>query len=230
MSCPSDSNTFCTLNPPVSPTVSRSSSLLEWMAWWDIPGMAAACGMNKHMASLSSDNGEAEGSCPEPAGNRAVVCQPLCNSYFKEALTSPSGLFWEQPGWAIIITGSPGRLGVDRGEVYWGELIDSCLITWLSLTGKPCDWKRMTSEEAHAKEGPRGRHTCWVWGPVSRLPRLTQVVIFQHAALTGSWPVGRLCCLPAWVPELQWWRTLRIQTLWCHFAPKPQCFTFKSWD
>lgn len=132
--------------------------------------MPAACGMNKHMASLSGDNGEAEGSCPEPAGNRGIVCQPLCNSHFKEALTSPSDLFWEQPGWAIIIMGSPGRLGIDRGAVYWGELIDSCLITWLSLTSKPSDWKRMAWEEAHGKEGPRGHCTSCAWGSASGLP------------------------------------------------------------
>lgn len=65
---PGDSHAFCTLNPPVSPGVSRSSSLLGRMARWDIPGMPAACGMSEHMASLSGDNGEAEGSCPEPAG------------------------------------------------------------------------------------------------------------------------------------------------------------------
>lgn len=135
--------------------------------------MPAACGMNKHMALLSSDSGEAEGSCPESAGYRAIACQPLCNSHFKEALTSPLGLFWEQPGWAIIIMGSPGRLGIDRGAVYWGELIDSCLITWLSLTGKPSDWKKTASEEAHAKEGPRGHCTCWAWGAVSRLPSVS---------------------------------------------------------
>lgn len=86
--------------------------------------MLAACGMNEHMASLSSDNGEAEGSCPEPAGSRATVCQPLCNSHFKEAFTSPSSLCWEQPGWAIMIMGSPGSLEIDRGAFYWGELID----------------------------------------------------------------------------------------------------------
>lgn len=167
------SNTFCTLNPPVSPGVSRSNPSLEWMARWDVSGMPAACGMNKHIASLSSDNGEAEGSCPEPAGNRVVVCQPLCNSHFKEALTSPSGLFWAQPGWAIIIMGSPGSLGIDRGAVYWGELIDSCLITWLSLTGKLSDGKRTASEEDRAKEGPRGHRTCWAWGSVSGLPSVS---------------------------------------------------------
>lgn len=170
------SNTFFALNPPVSLGVSRSSPLLEWMARWDVPGMPAACGMNKHMALLSSDNGEAEGSCPEPAGNRAVVCQPLCNSHFKEALTSPvlrAGLFWEQPGWAIIIMGSPGSLGIDMGAVYWGELIDSCLITWLSLTGKLSDGKRTASEEDHAKEGARGHRTCWAWGSVSGLPNVS---------------------------------------------------------
>lgn len=132
--------------------------------------MPAACRMNKHMASLSGDNGEAEGSCPEPAGNRAVVCQSLCNSHLKEALSSPSGLFWEQPGWAIIIMGSPGRLGIDRGAVYWGELIDSCLLIWLSLTGKPNDWKSMASEEAYTKEESGGHCTCWAWGRWSRLP------------------------------------------------------------
>lgn len=132
--------------------------------------MPAACNMNKHMAPLSSDNGEAEGSCPEPAGNRATVCQPPCISCLKEALPSPSSLFREQPGRAIIIMGSPGRLGMDRGAVYWGELIDFCLVTWLSLTGKPSDWKRTASEEAHAEAGLGGLCTCWAWGSLSRLP------------------------------------------------------------
>lgn len=158
----------------LSPWVSAElSPLLEWMARWGVPGMPAACRMNKHMASLSGDNGEAEGSCPEPAGNRAVVCQSLCNSHLKEALSSPPGLFREQPGWAIIIMGSPGRLGRDRGAVYWGELIDSCLLIWLSLTGKPNDWKSMASEEARTKEGSGGHCTCWAWGRLNRLPRVS---------------------------------------------------------
>lgn len=38
-----------------------------------VPGMPGACGMNKHMASLSGDNGEAEGSCPEPAGTQPYL-------------------------------------------------------------------------------------------------------------------------------------------------------------
>lgn len=186
--------------------------------------MPAACGMNKHMASLSSDNGEAEGSCPEPAGNRAIVCQPLCNSLFKEALTSPSCLFWEQPGWAIIIMGSPGSLGTDRGAVYWGELIDSCLITWLSLTGKPSDWKRVATEETQAKEGLRGLGTCWAWGTVNGLPS----VGFTHSghnfptcSSDCPWPPRTLCCPSAHVPGLQCWRTLRTQTFGIILSPCP---------
>lgn len=80
---PGDSHTFCTLNPPVSPGVGRSSSLSERMARGDVPGMPAACGMSEHMASLSGDNGEAAGSCPEPAGRCAALCQPRCNSPFQ---------------------------------------------------------------------------------------------------------------------------------------------------
>ena len=38
-----------------------------------VPGMPAACGMNKHMASLSGDNGEEEGSCPETAGTEPYL-------------------------------------------------------------------------------------------------------------------------------------------------------------
>lgn len=188
--------------------------------------MPAACRMNKHMASLSGDNGEAEGSCPEPAGNRAIVCQSLCNSHLKEALSSPSGLFWEQPGWAIIIMGSPGRLGIDRGAVYWGELIDSCLLIWLSLTGKPNDWKSMASEEAHTKEGSGGHCTCWAWGRQRWLPsvnphelrlQFSNMQLWHGPGLQGD--CAAICLCPA---PTQWGRTLRsyISQHPCSHAPK----------
>lgn len=69
--------------------------------------------------------------------------------------------------------GSPGRLETDRGEVYWGGLIDSCLITWLSVTGKVSDWKRKDSEQARATEGLRGHPACWAWGTVNALPNVS---------------------------------------------------------
>lgn len=197
------------------------------MARWDVPGMPAACRMNKHMASLSGDNGEAEGSCPEPAGNRAVVCQSLCNSHLKEVLSSPSGLFWEQPGWAIIIMGSPGRLGIDRGAVYWGELIDSCLLIWLSLTGKPNDWKSMASEEAHTTEGPWGHCICWAWGkaeqtaqsqPHKLRSKFSNMQLRHVPGLQGD--CAAICLCPTLT---QWWRTLRI-----HISQHPLSFFPKS--
>ena len=63
----SDTSTFYSLNPPTSLSVSRSSPLLEGMAQW-VSLNASSVWLNKHMASLGGDSGEAEGSWPEPAG------------------------------------------------------------------------------------------------------------------------------------------------------------------
>lgn len=85
--------------------------------------------------------------------------------------------------------GSTGRLGIDRGAVYWGELIDSCVITWLSWAGRPRDCRGQPrrrpapgkGQEAKAPAGPRG---LWTHCPVSA-PWILAVTV-QCAAL--SWP------------------------------------------
>lgn len=129
----------------------------------------------------------------------------------------------------IIIMGSPGRLGIDRRAVCWGEQIDSCLVIWLGLTGKPGDWKRTAPGEAHAKEGRQGCHTCWPWvagadclasGPPA------QVVIFQYSMPTCRWPACRPRCPSVHVPMLWGGRTHRSQTLCGHFVSTPGYLTF----
>lgn len=100
-----------------------------WRGWrGGCPRMPAACGWIStwHRSAVTVGRQKAPGQSQQGQSHH---CQPLCNARFKEALTSPADLFWEQPGQAIIIMGSPGRLGIDRGAVYWGEIIDSCLVT-----------------------------------------------------------------------------------------------------
>lgn len=132
-------------------------------------------------------------------------CQRLCNARFKEALASPVDLFREQPGRAIIIMGSPGRLGIDSGAVYWEEITDSCLVT------RPACQANLVSAEDGLRGGlgqgeaerpghlvAQGTAGCC---PVP-VPQL-QVVIVQHAALTWPRPTGRPRCPSACVSELQ---------------------------
>lgn len=218
---------FCALNPPVSPGVSRSSSLSERMAWWDIPRMPAACGMSEHMASLSSDNGEAEGSCPEPAGH----CQPRCNSSFQGG-----------PRFSIRTVLRAARLGHYHNGVTWeagnrqGRGLSGrtnwLLSHYLAQRDRQSEWlEKNDSEQACATEGPRGHPACWAWGTVSALPSVSLTHWGRHfptRSSAGPWPAARRGCPSARAPGPQCWRTLRVQTLWRRFVPKPWYFTLKS--
>ena len=194
--------------------------------------MPAACGWIStwHRSAVTVGRQKAPGQSQQGQSHH---CQPLCNARFKEALTSPADLFWEQPGRAIIIMGLPGRLGIDRGAVYWGEIIDSCLVT------RPAWQANLVTAEDDLRgglgQGETGRPghllaqgMLWADSPVSA-PQI-QVVIVQHAALTGPQPTGRPRCPSACVSELQWWRTLGTWTLWPRFEPVPQYLTSSDSD
>lgn len=190
--------------------------------------MPAACGRSEHMSSLSGDNGEAEGSCPEPAGRWAVLCQPHCNSPFQGGSHFSIRTVLRAARLGHYHNGVTWEAGNRQGRGLLGRT-NWLLSHYLAQRDRQSQWlekKRLRTGPCHG----RAERTSCLLG----LGDCECAAQCQPHTFRSSFSNLQLCwalacgCPSARAPGPQCWRTLQAQTLWLHFVPKPQYFTLKS--